>query len=233
MKIDKNIVIAEFIRRPNRFEAYVKIKGKEEIVHVPNTGRCRELLYDGVKIILRQEDGIKRKTKYDLIAVFKGESIINIDSQIPNKVVEEALYNGKIEKLRKYTTIEREKVYKNSRFDFRLSDKKNDIYYLEVKGVTYEENGFAKFPDAPTQRGKKHLTELLDAKKNGYGAGVLFLLQMNNMKEFSPYEAIDPAFSKELRIIGENGVDIFAYQCEVTRDSITLLEPVKIVISKK
>lgn len=231
MKIDKNIVIAEFIKRPNRFQAYVKIEGKEEMVHVPNTGRCKELLYEGVKIVLRQENGINRKTKYDLIAVFKGENIINIDSQIPNKVVDEALHAGKIDKLKKYSIIEREKVYKNSRFDFRLSDDKANIYYLEVKGVTYEENGFAKFPDAPTERGRKHLTELLDAKEKGYSAGVLFLLQMNHMKEFSPYEAIDPKFSRQLKIIGENGVDIFAYQCEVETNSITLLEPVKIVIN--
>lgn len=230
MKIDKNIIHGQFINRPNRFKAQVKVNDETIMVHVPNTGRCKEILIPGCNIILREENGITRKTKYDLIAAFKGEKIINIDSQIPNKVVEEALRNGKIPSLRKFKNIEREKTYGNSRFDFKLTDDNGNIYYLEVKGVTYEENGIAKFPDAPTKRGRKHLLELVDVKKNGLGAGVLFLLQMDNMKEFMPYDDMDVNFGEALRVADENEVDIFAYECSVDISSITLLKEIKVVL---
>ena len=230
MKIEKNITYGEFINRPNRFVAYVKVNDEIIMVHVPNTGRCKEILIPGCRIILREENGIKRKTKYDLIAAFKGKKIINIDSQIPNKVVEEALSNGNIPSLRKYRKIEREKTYGNSRFDFKLTDDNGYIYYLEVKGVTYEEDGTAKFPDAPTQRGRKHLLELVDAKNNGLGAGVLFLIQMDNMKEFMPYDDMDMDFGNALRVANKNKVDIFAYECVVEAKSITLIKEIRIVL---
>lgn len=230
MKIDKNIIYGEFINRPNRFQAYVKVNDEIIMVHVPNTGRCKEILIPGCMIILREENGMKRKTKYDLIAAFKGEKIINIDSQIPNKVVEEALNNRNIPSLRKFKKIEREKTYGNSRFDFKLTDDRGYIYYLEVKGVTYEENGIAKFPDAPTQRGRKHLLELVDAKRKGLGAGVLFLIQMDNIKEFMPYDDMDMDFGEALRIADENGVDIFAYECTVDANSITLIKAIKVIL---
>lgn len=230
MKIDKDVVCAEFINRPNRFQAYVKLNGEAIMVHVPNTGRCKEILVSGCKVILRKEDGETRKTQYDLIAAYKGEKIINIDSQIPNKVVNEALSLGKIEPLRKFPIIEKEKTFGNSRFDFKLSDFNGSIYYLEVKGVTFEEEGNSKFPDAPTERGRKHLLELVEAKRKGFGAGVIFLVQMEGMKSFSPYDGMDESFGEALRYAKKNNVDIFAYECNVGEKYITLSKALEIII---
>ncbi|AJA46187.1 sugar fermentation stimulation protein-like protein [Clostridium pasteurianum DSM 525 = ATCC 6013] len=230
MNINKNIVSAEFISRPNRFQAYVKLNNEIIMVHVPNTGRCKEILIPKTTVILREENGINRKTKYDLIAGYKGDKLINIDSQIPNKLVYEALLQRKISKLKKFNTIEKEKMYGNSRFDFKLTDSNGNIYYLEVKGVTYEENGNAKFPDAPTERGTKHLTELIDVKKDGMSAGAMFILQMDNMKSFSPYDSMDPKFAEALKKAKENGVDIFAYECNVGEEFITISNEINVII---
>jgi len=230
MLINKRVFTAEFMRRPNRFEAYVKFNEKEVIVHVPNTGRCKELLVEGSIVLLREELNPTRKTLYDLIAVYKNNRIINIDSQIPNKVVDEALRNKKIQSLIKYNIIQREKTFGNSRFDFKLSNGFSEEYYLEVKGVTFEADGKTMFPDAPTERGRKHLLELIEAKRKGFGAGVLFLIQMNNIKKFSPYDDMDKAFGETLRLASTNGVDIFAYECEVGKSFITLSKEVAIVL---
>lgn len=230
MFIDKTVFVAEFIRRPNRFQAYVNLKGEEIIVHVPNTGRCKEILIPGSTVLLREEINPTRKTLYDLIAGYKDNKIINIDSQIPNKVVEEALKDKKIQKLVRYNIIQREKTFGNSRFDFKLSNDMDEEYYLEVKGVTFEVDGKTKFPDAPTERGRKHLLELIEAKKRGFGAGVLFLIQMSNIKNFSPYDDMDVAFGGALRLACKNGVDIFAYECEVGEKFITLSNPVEVVL---
>lgn len=230
MNIEKSTIAVEFINRPNRFQAYVKLNNEVIMVHVPNTGRCKEILTPGCTVILREENGVNRKTKYDLIASYKGDKLINIDSQIPNKVVEEALIQKKIEKLRKFINIEREKTYGNSRFDFKLTDDYGNIYYLEVKGVTYEEYGIAKFPDAPTERGRKHLIELIGAKNKGINAGVIFVLQMDNMKAFSPYDSMDPKFGDALRKAKENEVDIFAYECNVGEKFITISKSVDVII---
>ena len=227
MEYNKEILEAKFINRPNRFNALVELEGEEITVHVPNTGRCKELLVEGVKVLLRKENNPTRKTKYDLISVYKGNELISIDSQIPNKVVMEALQNKKIEKLIRYNNILKEKTFGNSRFDFKLSNDNGEEYYLEVKGVTLEEDGHAMFPDAPTERGRKHLLELIEVKKSGRGAGVLFLLQMNNMKDFAPNDERDNEFGKALREARDNGVDIFVYECLVERDGITLTKEVK------
>lgn len=230
MLIDKRVFIAEFIRRPNRFKAYVNFKGEELMVHVPNTGRCREILIPGSTVLLREELNPSRKTLYDLIAGYKESKIINIDSQIPNKVVNEALSNKKIQDLVRYNIIQREKTFGTSRFDFKLSNDMGEEYYLEVKGVTFEVDGNTMFPDAPTERGRKHLLELIEAKKMGFGAGVLFLIQMSNINNFSPYDEMDKAFGEALRLAYKNGVDIFAYECEVGENFITLSKPVKVVL---
>ena len=227
MEYNKEILEAKFINRPNRFNALVELEGEEITVHVPNTGRCKELLVEGVKVLLRKENNPTRKTKYDLISVYKGNELISIDSQIPNKVVMEALQNKKIEKLIRYNNILKEKTFGNSRFDFKLSNDNGEEYYLEVKGVTLEEDGHAMFPDAPTERGRKHLLELIEVKKSGRGAGVLFLLQMNNMKDFAPNDERDNEFGKALREARDNGVDIFVYECDVLKDSITLTKRVE------
>jgi sugar fermentation stimulation protein A len=229
MKIEKNIRRAIFNRRPNRFQAYIEIDGKELMVHVPNTGRCKEILIPGTTVILREEDNPARKTSYDLIAGYKGNVLINIDSQAPNKIVQEALCKGKIEKLKYYDKIEREKTFGNSRFDFRLSNTETgEEYYLEVKGVTYELNGGAMFPDAPTERGSKHLMELVEVKKSGRAAGVLFVIQLDVVDFFSPYDDMDKAFGDALRYANTYGVDIFAYNCIVSEDSITLNKAVEV-----
>lgn len=230
MFITKKIIKAEFIRRPNRFQGYVIIDGKETLVHVPNTGRCKEILIPGTTVILREEDNPLRKTKYDLIGGYKGERFINIDSQMPNKVVEEALLQKKIEELNKYSIVEREKTFGNSRFDFKLSTEKGEEYYLEVKGVTLEENGETRFPDAPTERGRKHLLELIDAKKQEKGAGVLFLIQMEDVDHFKPNDGTDKAFGDALRLAYKNGVDIFAYDCSIGENFITLKNRIRIIL---
>lgn len=228
MFINKNIIIVEFIRRPNRFQAYVIINGEETLVHVPNTGRCKEILIPHTKVVLRQEDNPNRKTKYDLIGGYKGNKFINIDSQIPNKVVEEALREGKIKGLEEYNIIQREKTFGNSRFDFKLQNLKGEEYYLEVKGVTFEEDGVARFPDAPTERGKKHLLELIDVKESGRGAGVMFVIQLEDVKFFTPYDEMDMEFGKALRLASKNGVDIFAYNSHVGEKFITLKDEVEV-----
>ncbi|ENZ03110.1 sugar fermentation stimulation protein [Clostridium thermobutyricum] len=230
MEYIKEITEAEFINRPNRFNALVKINGKEEIVHVPNTGRCKEILIPGTKILLRKEDNPTRKTKYDLICAYKGDKLINIDSQIPNKVVMEALINKKVGKLIEYNSILKEKTFGKSRFDFKLEKETGEEYYLEVKGVTLENNGYASFPDAPTDRGRKHLLELVKVKEEGKGAGVLFLIQMEGIKEFTSNDENDPAFGEALRYAKENGVDIFVYSCIVSEKEITLNKEVKLSI---
>lgn len=231
MKFDKNIFEGIFINRPNRFNAKVLLNNEEIVVHVPNTGRCREILKEGTKIFLREELNPNRKTKYDLIAAMKEDILINIDSQIPNKVVNEALENKKIETLHKYSKINREKTFGKSRFDFKLStDDEEEIYYLEVKGVTLENNGHCRFPDAPTERGARHIMELIEAKKQGFGAGILFLIQLDNVYTFSPNDETDPEFSKALRLAKENKVDIMAYNCIVDKNLIEINKKVDIIL---
>lgn len=230
MKINNNILKVKFTRRPNRFQGYVIIDGKEELVHVPNTGRCKEILIPGCTVVLREENSPTRKTRYDLIAGYKGDKIINIDSHIPNKVVEEALKLKNIPSLKKYNIINREKTFGNSRFDFKLSNDDGEEYYLEVKGVTLEDNKKTMFPDAPTERGRKHLLELVDVKHSGKGAGVLFLIQMNDVESFSSNDKMDKEFGDALRYAKSNGVDIFAYECEVGEDFITLSKEVTIIL---
>lgn len=230
MFIHNNIVSAKFISRPNRFQAYVEIDGIETMVHVPNTGRCKEILVPNSTVILRKENNPMRKTKFDLIAGYKGRKLINIDSQIPNKVIEEALRNKKIEPLISYTNIKRESTYKNSRFDFKLWDENGNIYYLEVKGVTLEEDGKCMFPDAPTERGRKHINELIDAKECGIGAGVLFLIQMDEAKYFTPYDSMDKLFGEALRRAYNKGVDIFSYECNLGENYITISNRINVIL---
>ena len=230
MKYNKNIVEAKFVARPNRFNAVVILDNKEITVHVANTGRCKEILIPGVNVYLREENNPTRKTPYDLVAVRKEEKLISIDSHIPNKVVEEALLNGKIEKLKKYKNVLREKTFGKSRFDFKISDDENNEYFLEVKGVTLEEEGHCRFPDAPTERGAKHILELVEAKVQGYGAGVLFLIQLEDVEKFSPHYERDPRFGRAVLFAKEQGVDIFVYNSVVTEDGIELKEEIELIL---
>ncbi len=217
----KNIVKGIFKNRPNRFIANVIINGKEETVHVKNTGRCKELLIDGVTVILEESNNTNRKTRYSLISVYKGEKLINMDSQAPNSVFAEAIVDGKIEEIGSVDFLKREVKYNNSRFDIYY-EKNNKKGFIEVKGVTLEENGVVMFPDAPTERGTKHILELIEAKKEGYEAGIAFVVQMKDVKYFTPNKERDEKFYDALYKAYKEGVNIYLYDCIVTENSITL-----------
>ena len=187
-KVERGI----FKKRPNRFIAYVEINGREEICHVKNTGRCRELLIPGALVFLEESDNPNRKTKYDLIAVEKGNRLINMDSQIPNKVVEEWLKEGNL--FGAEANVLHEVVYGNSRFDLYIENGERKIF-MEVKGVTLEENNVVRFPDAPTQRGVKHIQELVKCIKDGYEAYLMFVIQMEDVSYFEPNYDTHPEFA--------------------------------------
>ncbi|MBQ3053157.1 MAG: DNA/RNA nuclease SfsA [Clostridia bacterium] len=220
----ENTVKGIFIERPNRFIAKVEIDGKIETVHVKNTGRCKELLIKGSTVYLSKSNNPNRKTAYDLVCVEKGERLINIDSQIPNDVVNEWIKGGLFSN---NAIIKREKTYNNSRFDFYIEDLGRKIF-LEVKGVTLEKNSVAFFPDAPTLRGIKHIKELEETVAKGYDAYILFVIQMEKIKFFSPNDQTHKAFGDALRQAVKNGVKILAYTCEVSCDSIKIKSPVPI-----
>ncbi|MGN1230425.1 MAG: DNA/RNA nuclease SfsA [Anaerotignum sp.] len=205
---------ARFLRRVNRFTAFVELDGQEEMVHVKNTGRCKELLVEGARVFLEEADKEGRKTRYSLIAVYKGDMLVNMDSQAPNQMAAEALAEGKIEEIGEVDFLKREVKYGNSRFDiyYRKGEQKG---FIEVKGVTLEEDGIAMFPDAPTERGTKHLRELIQAKEEGYEAAVLFVIQMKGVKKFRPNEERDGKFTEALRDAAAAGVKILAYDCGV------------------
>lgn len=229
MKYDK-VVSGTFISRPNRFIAKVNIDGAEETVHVKNTGRCRELLVPGSRVYLSQADNPGRKTKFDLIAVEKQRDnksflLINMDSQVPNAAAEEWLRIGKI--FSADAVIRREVKYGSSRFDFFIEDGKRKAF-LEVKGVTLEKNGIAMFPDAPTERGVKHIHELIQCVKNGYEAYILFVIQMKDIKEFRPNDETHAEFGHVLRKAAQKGVNILAVDCSITKDSIEISDNIPI-----
>ncbi len=220
----KKIVSGTFLFRPNRFIAHIIIEGKEEICHVKNTGRCRELLPQGATVWCEKSNNPARKTAYDLIAVEKGSRLINMDSQAPNTAVKEWLAAGglgKIENLRQETR------HGNSRFDFSFT-KDGSPCFLEVKGVTLETDGVCAFPDAPTARGAKHLQELTALVKQGYGAYVLFVIQMSGVSYLHPNDTTDPVFAAALREADRAGVNIFAMDCKVTPDTMLLSNPVEV-----
>ena len=221
-----NMVPGTFLSRPNRFIAHVMIDGQEEIVHVKNTGRCRELLPPGAQVWCQKSGNPNRKTKYDLITVRKGERLINMDSQAPNTAAGEWLRNGGLGEI---DNLKAESFHGDSRFDFSFT-KDGKPCFLEVKGVTLEEDGICAFPDAPTERGAKHLKGLTQAAKEGFGAYVLFVIQMADVKYLRPHDERDPAFGAALREAAENGVMVMAMDCAVDVDSmdIRLRVPVKL-----
>jgi sugar fermentation stimulation protein A len=220
---------ATFISRPNRFLSHVLVDGQEEIVHVKNTGRCREILQEGVTVILEEATNINRKTKYSLIAAYKGDVLINIDSQVPNMVVYEGIADGRIKEILNITKLSREVCYGNSRFDlyFESNGQKG---FIEVKGVTLESDGIAMFPDAPTERGCKHVYEMIKAVEEGYAGFIFFLIQMKGVRYFTPHVVRDPKLAMALKLAQEKGVTILAYDAEVLEDEITLGAPIEIVI---
>ena len=213
-----------FQKRPNRFIAHVEIDGTLQVCHVKNTGRCRELLPQGAKVWCLPGQTPNRKTPFDLIAVEKGKRLINMDSQAPNAAAKEWLLSGglgEIENLKSETT------HADSRFDFSFT-KDGKPCYLEVKGVTLENDGICAFPDAPTQRGAKHIKGLTALAKEGFGAYILFVIQMSDVTYLHPNDNTDPVFGQALREAAEAGVQILAMDCTVTPDSMTLQKPVPV-----
>lgn len=225
MKYD-NIVSGIFRERPNRFIAIVELEGHTEVCHVKNTGRCRELLPAGARVWCQKTSNPSRKTKYDLIAVEKAGRIINMDSQAPNAAAREWLQSGGLGAVE---NLRQESFFEKSRFDFSfLRDGKP--CFLEVKGVTLEENGRCAFPDAPTLRGTKHLRELTQAVREGYGCYVLFVIQMENVILLHPNDGTDPQFGAALREAAAAGVRILAMDCCVRPDAMIIGKPVPVVL---
>ncbi len=225
MKLYDQVICGEFLSRPNRFIANVRTESGLEVCHVKNTGRCRELLLPGAQVTLSVSDQKSRKTRCDLVAVQKGNLYINMDSQAPNRAAAEAmprLFPG-------LTLLRPEAAFGESRLDFYLEqgDKKT---FVEVKGVTLEENGIALFPDAPTERGVKHLKELENCVKAGYGAALLFVIQMQGVSHFMPNRKTHPAFAEALLHAQAANVALMAYDCLVAPDSMTLRAPVPIYL---
>ena len=218
------MVPGKFVARPNRFIAHVEIEGRVEVCHVKNTGRCRERLPQGAQVWCEVASNPARKTKYDLITVRKGNRLINMDSQAPNIAAKEWLEQGglgAIENLRPET------VHGDSRFDFSFQLEGRQCF-LEVKGVTLENDGICAFPDAPTERGVKHLKGLTRAVEEGYGAYVLFVIQMPDVRHIHPNDATDPAFGQALREAASAGVQVLAMECTITEDSMTIHAPVEV-----
>ena len=225
----KNIIQGNFLTRPNRFIAYVRVGENVEVCHVKNTGRCRELLLPESVVYLEESDNPARKTRYDLVAVKKGERLINMDSNAPNQVVKEWLNSESCQLFSKgeQREIKPEYKYGNSRIDF-YGETKDRKLLIEVKGVTLEENNVVRFPDAPSQRAVKHVTELEKAVEEGYECYVLFVVQMRGVNYFTPNVDTHPEFCQALMQAAEHGVKVLAYDCEVTEKSMKINAPVPV-----
>ena len=216
-----------FLARPNRFVAHVELEGERVVCHVKNTGRCRELLTSGAAVYLERAENPARKTPYDLIAVEKGDLLINMDAQAPNKVFGEWAAAGRF--LPGLTALRPEFTWEDSRFDFRLEDHLGPCF-VEVKGVTLEQDGLALFPDAPTERGVKHLRGLRRAVERGYRAAVFFVVQMKGPRLFRPNDGTHPAFGQALREAAAAGVGVYAWDCAVTPESLTIRREVPVLL---
>ncbi|WP_294449318.1 DNA/RNA nuclease SfsA [uncultured Ruminococcus sp.] len=224
-----NIHKGTFISRPNRFIANVMIDGREEVCHVKNTGRCRELLVEGCTVWLEHSDSESRKTAFDLVAVEKGHRLINMDSQAPNKAVVEWLREKK--PFGEGFCVYPERKYGNSRFDFYMESQDRKIF-MEVKGCTLEKDGVVLFPDAPTLRGVKHIKELSRCLDEGYEAYIMILVQMSDVEYFTPNYDTHPEFGEALEKAAQKGVKILCYDCDVTPDSMTVGKPVEVKLGR-
>ncbi len=234
MKYD-SVVQGVFIRRINRFIAEVNIDGRIQQVHVKNTGRCAELFIEGAVVYLEPAKNPERKTKYSLVAIVKNGRLINIDSQIPNAVAQEAVETHM--ELKKYlgevTYCRREVTYQHSRFDLYYENQQTGKKgFIEVKGVTLEEDGEVRFPDAPTLRGTKHIKELIESVEEGYQSYIMFIVQMEGVMVFRPNEKTDPLFTKTLVEAHKKGVTILCFDSIVTPDSIILHQSVPVELPK-
>ena len=218
----KTVRTGRFLSRPNRVIAHVEVDGVDTVCHVKNTGRCKELLTPGCTVILAAGDTPNRKTPYDLIAVYKGDRLINMDSQAPNAVATDYLTARFPD-----ATIRREVTYGESRFDFYIQDG-DEQWFVEVKGCTLEIDNIGYFPDAPTERGVKHIRHLIRAAEEGYRAAVLFVIQMEGIAAIRPNDVTHPAFGEALRDAAQKGVEIWATDCAVTPDSLIHKNPVTV-----
>lgn len=218
----ENMIPGKFMDRPNRFIAHIEIDGQVQTVHVKNTGRCRELLTPGATVWCQKSSNPARKTQYDLITVEKGHRLINMDSQAPNTAAKAWLASGGLGEI---SELKAEAIHGDSRFDFTFI-KDGRRCFLEVKGVTLELDDICAFPDAPTQRGAKHLRGLTRLAQEGYGAYVLFVIQMSDVKYLHPNDATDPEFSTALREAARNGVQVLAMDCAVTESTMDIRLPV-------
>ena len=216
---------ATFLARPNRFIAHVLLHGEEVVCHVKNTGRCRELLIPGAEVWLERSSNPQRKTLYDLIAVRKSQQLINMDAQAPNRVFAE--WAAQLEP--EMTALRAEYTYGQSRLDFCLETPQG-LHLVEVKGVTLEENGHARFPDAPTERGIKHLQELMRAVEEGHKASAVFVIQMEDVQDFAPNDVTHPAFGTALRQAAAAGVQVVAVNCRVTPDSLEIWHTIPVIL---
>lgn len=221
------VIEGTFIKRPNRFLAHVLIKEQEEICHVKNTGRLGELLLPGAKVYVTANNNPKRKTKFSLIAVEKEGTLYNIDSQAPNKLAYEWIAAGKF--LPNITYLKAEKTYKNSRFDIYAETKDKKIF-MEVKGVTLNDNGIGMFPDAPTERGKKHVLELCEALADGYETYILFVVKFKPVHGFTPNTIRQPDFTESLKLAKEKGVHIMAVCCDVFPDHLSIEKEIPVIL---
>jgi len=221
-----NIQKAEFICRPNRFIAHVLMDDEEVICHVKNTGRLKELLLPGATVFLEESDNMTRKTRFDLVGVLRGDEVVNIDSQAPNQAVGEWLKSGGL--FEDVSYVKAEARYGDSRFDYYIESSSGRKAFLEVKGVTLLQDRVARFPDAPTTRGVKHIGELVKCLEDGYEAYILFLLEMKGSKWMEPNDATHPAFGKALREAAEKGVKVLAYDCLVTPESLEVDKKIEV-----
>lgn len=228
MNLNYDIRFGTFISRPNRFIAHINIDGEEVISHVPNTGRLRELLVPGASVMVSYHPSESRKTKYELRMVKKKNYWISIDSQLPNTLAYEAIANDVIKELSGYSHIKKEVTYHNSRFDLQLI-RDDQVCFVEVKGVTLERDGWTYFPDAPTERGRKHIDELIHAARDGYRAALLFVVQLEHAKGFSPNKVTDPDFSNKVEEAKNAGVEILSYRCIVTPDEVKITDKIPVI----
>lgn len=225
--IYKNVVNAKFIKRLNRFTAMVSLNDREILVHIKNTGRLKELLVADANVILEKSENTNRKTEYDLVSVYKGDRIVNIDSQILNFVAFNEISRNNI--VKNASNVKREVTYKNSRFDlfFEIGNQK---CFIEVKGVNLVKNNIAMFPDAPTERGAKHILELIDATKNGYKSYILFLVALDYVEDFTINTETDENFYRNLKMAIENGVEVLVYNLKITENDIILNKKINFII---
>jgi sugar fermentation stimulation protein A len=221
IKIEGKTVRGVFQERPNRFSALVKVENKILLTFLPNPGRMHELLIPGTEVVLREVSNENRKTSYDLFGVFYNGQRVSVDSRVPNKIVLEALRNADIDGFKEYSVIKPEYAYGHTRFDFFLANERERCL-LEVKSATLVKDGVAMFPDAVTARGKRYVNDLVKAKKEGYRACVLFVVQRTDACALAPSDETDPEFGKALRNAAEEGVEVYAYKMEISPNFSTL-----------